>query len=35
MGLFKLRVGEWRVIYTIEMATVVIQAIGYRSEIYN
>lgn len=34
-GVYKLRVGAWRVIYTIEDDTVVIQAIGHRREIYR
>ena len=34
-GVYKLRVGNWRVIYTLEGNTVVIQAIGHRREIYR
>jgi len=34
-GVYKLRVGDWRVIYTLEGNTVVIQAIGHRREIYR
>jgi len=34
-GTFKLRLGEWRVIYTIEGETAVIQFVGHRREIYK
>lgn len=34
-GTFKLRVGDWRVIYTIENETITIQAVGDRREIYT
>jgi mRNA interferase RelE/StbE len=34
-GSFKLRIGDWRVIYTIETDVLVIQAIGHRSEVYK
>jgi len=34
-GTFKLRVGEWRVIYTVEGRTLVIQFVGHRKEIYR
>lgn len=34
-GVYKLRVDDWRVIYTVEGDTVVIQAIGHRREIYR
>lgn len=34
-GTFKLRVGDWRVIYTIESDLIVVQAIGHRKEIYR
>lgn len=34
-GTFKLRIGDWRVIYTIEGNTVVIQFVGHRREIYK
>lgn len=34
-GTFKLRIGDWRVIYTIEGQTLVIQFIGHRREIYK
>ena len=32
---FKLRVGDWRVVFTVEDETVVIQFIGHRREIYK
>jgi len=35
VGSFKLRVGDWRVIYTIQTDELVIQAIGHRSEVYK
>jgi mRNA interferase RelE/StbE len=34
-GTFKLRVGDWRVVYTVEGNTIVIQFIGHRREIYR
>ena len=34
-GTFKLRVGAWRVIYTIESDILVIRLIGHRGEIYR
>ena len=34
-GVYKLRVGSWRVIYTIEGDTIVIQGVGQRREIYK
>ncbi len=34
-GLFKLRIGDWRVIYTIEKDEILIKAIGHRREIYR
>lgn len=34
-GMFKLRVGDWRVVYTVEDETIVIQFIGHRREIYR
>ena len=34
-GAFKIRIGDWRVIYTVESQTLVIQFIGHRREIYN
>ncbi len=35
MGLFKLRIGDWRVVYLIEKKAIVIKAVGHRSEIYK
>jgi len=35
VGTFKLRIGDWRVIYTIEIDVIVIQAIGHRKEVYK
>jgi len=32
---YKLRVGDWRVIYTIEEDSIIIQSIGHRKEIYK
>jgi mRNA interferase RelE/StbE len=34
-GTFKLRIGDWRVVYTVEGKIIVIQFIGHRSEIYK
>ncbi len=34
-GTFKLRVGDWRVVYTVEDGVIVIQAVGHRKEIYK
>ena len=34
-GAFKLRVGDWRVVYTVESETIVIQFVGHRREIYR
>jgi len=34
-GTFKLRIGDWRAIYTLEGQTLVIQFIGHRREIYK
>jgi mRNA interferase RelE/StbE len=34
-GTFKLRIGDWRVVYTIESHTLVIQFIGHRRDIYS
>lgn len=34
-GTFKLRIGDWRAIYTIEGEIIVIQFIAHRSEIYR
>lgn len=35
VGTYKLRVGDWRVVYTIESDVIVIQAVGHRKEIYR
>ena len=34
-GTFKLRIGDWRAVYTLEGETIVIQFIGHRKEIYK
>ena len=34
-GIFKLRAGDWRVLYTVEDGTIVIQLIGHRRDIYK
>ncbi len=34
-GSFKLRIGDWRVIYTIETDVLIIQAICHRKEVYK
>ena len=34
-GSFKLRLGDWRVVYTIESELILIQAVGHRREIYK
>ncbi len=34
-GTFKLRIGNWRAVYTVEGKTIVIQFIGHRREIYK
>ena len=34
-GLFKFRIGDWRVVYTIEDDRIVIQFVGHRSQIYK
>lgn len=34
-GTFKLRVGDWRVVFKVEDGTVVIQFVGHRREIYE
>ena len=35
VGAYKFRIGDWRVVYTIEQDIVVIQAIGHRREVYR
>ena len=32
---FKIRVGDWRVIYSLEKNSILIRAIGHRKEIYQ
>lgn len=34
-GLFKLRVGDWRVVYEIGKDLIVIKAVGHRKDIYK
>lgn len=34
-GTYKLRIGDWRVIYTIEESLIAIHAVGHRREIYK
>jgi mRNA interferase RelE/StbE len=34
-GSYKLRIGDWRVIYTTETSVIVIQSVGHRREIYK
>ena len=34
-GMFKVRVGDWRIVYTIKNEVIVIQAVGHRREIYS
>ena len=34
-GSYKLRIGDWRAIYTIEENVVIIRFIGHRSDIYK
>ena len=34
-GTFKLRIGDWRAVYTVEGKTMVIQFIGHRRKIYK
>ncbi len=34
-GLFKLRVGDWRIVYEIGKDVIVIKAVGHRREIYK
>ena len=34
-GQFKLRVGDWRVVYVIEKDKIIIKAVGHRREIYK
>lgn len=34
-GCYKFRVGDWRVIYTMQDSSIVIQYVGHRSDIYD
>lgn len=34
-GLYKMRIGDWRVVYSLEETVIIIQAIGHRREIYR
>lgn len=34
-GTYKIRIGDWRIIYTLDKNTVVIHAVGHRKEIYD
>ncbi|MFW6130712.1 MAG: type II toxin-antitoxin system RelE family toxin [Atribacterota bacterium] len=34
-GTYKLRAGDWRVVYLVERKTVIIQFVGHRREIYK
>ena len=34
-GMFKLRIGNWRFVYSIEGKTIMIQFVGHRGEIYK
>ena len=34
-GMFKLRIGDWRVIYTVKDDIAVIQFVGHRRDIYE
>lgn len=34
-GLFKLRVGDWRIIYSLESNKIVIHSVGHRRDIYK
>lgn len=34
-GTYKIRIGDWRIIYALDKNTVVIHAIGHRKEIYD
>jgi mRNA interferase RelE/StbE len=34
-GMYKLRIGNWRVVYTIENDAILILALGHRGEIYK
>jgi mRNA interferase RelE/StbE len=34
-GTFKLRIGDWRVVYSVEGDNIIIQYVGHRKEIYK
>jgi len=34
-GTFKLRIGDWRVVYSVENDSIIIQFVGHRKEIYK
>jgi mRNA interferase RelE/StbE len=34
-GTFKLRIGDWRALYTIKIDMIVIEAIGHRRDVYK
>jgi mRNA interferase RelE/StbE len=34
-GVYKLRVGDYRVLYTFGKGRIVVRAVGHRSEVYN
>lgn len=34
-GTFKLRIGDWRVVYSVENDSIIIQFVGHRGEIYK
>ena len=34
-GTFKLPIGDWRVVYTVEDKTIIVQFVGHRTEIYK
>ena len=35
LGTYKFRIGDWRVVYTIEKDIIVVHALGHRREIYR
>lgn len=34
-GIYKVRIGDWRVLYTLEENKIIIQAVGHRKDIYK
>ena len=34
-GAFKLRIGDWRIVYSVENDSIIIQFVGHRREIYR